>query len=429
MAGALLFGTAPTASADQIRDDQWPLTAFKAEDIWDVSTGQGVIVAVIDSGVDGSHPDLKGNVLPGKDFTSGGPGDQEDKNNHGTSMSGAIAGHGHGPNGSDGIKGLAPNAKILPIKNADTDSEGDFVGNASFAKPLRYAVTHGAKVVNMSFGSPTISKAEKAAIAYAAQHDVLVVASAGNEGATHLLQPASAPGVLAVGAIGSQGSIWEKSNSGPEVLLTAPGVDIRSAGVTSPYGRGNGTSDATAYVSAAAALVRAKFPDLTAGQVANRLTKTALIPSGAGVTKTPDEHYGYGMIRPLRALTQDIPAGSKNGPLKVPENAGPAASDAAQPPADSADSSDTGTDQGLSPIVIAGIAAGVLAVAALIVVLVVVSRRKKGRGGPPPGGPGGFGPPGAAPGYPPQPQPTPYPQPPAPPGYYPPGPPTQPPGR
>ena len=192
---------------------------------------------------------------------------------------------------------------------------------------------------------------------------------------------------------------------------------------------GNGTSDAAAYVSAAAALVRAKFPDLTAGQVANRLTKTALIPSGAGVTKTPDEHYGYGMIRPLRALTQDIPAGSKNGPLKVPESAGPAASDAAQPPADAADSSDAGTDQGLSPVVIAAIAAGILAVAALIVALVVVSRRKKDRGGPPPGGPGGFGPPGAAPGYPPQPQPTPYPQPPAPPGYYPPGPPAQPPGR
>ncbi|MEU9114091.1 type VII secretion-associated serine protease mycosin [Streptomyces sp. NPDC048483] len=435
VAGALLLGTAPAASADQIRDDQWPLVAFKAEEVWKVSTGQGVIVAVIDSGVNGSHPDLKGNVLPGKDFTTGGPGDRESKSNHGTSMSGTIAGHGHGPAGSDGIKGLAPNAKILPLKYTNSDINGHHIGNASFAKALRYAVDHGAKVVNMSFGAPGIDEDEKAAIAYAVKHDVLLVAASGNDGNNSLGYPASAPGVLAVGSVERDGTVAKTSNYGPQVLLTAPGADIRSAGVTSPYGRGNGTSSATAHVSGTAALIRAKFPDLTAGQVANRLTKTALIPPGSGVSKVPDEHYGYGMVRPLRALTQDIPDGSKNGPLKTPEGAEKSSpSEAAQAPSNGGDNApdkeqgeDQGKDEGLSPLVIVGIAVGVLAVVALIIGLVVASKRKNGRSGPPYGAPGGFAPPGAAQGYPPQP--NHYQQPPGPPGNYPPGPPAPPPGR
>ncbi|MFF4700173.1 S8 family serine peptidase [Streptomyces chattanoogensis] len=440
LAGALLFGTAPVASADQIRDDQWALKAFKYEQIAKISTGKGVTVAVIDNGVNGSHPDLTGSVLPGKDFTTGGPADKESKNNHGTGMAGAIAGHGHGPGGSEGIKGLAPGVKILPIKWADIDGSELSAPDASYAKPLRYAVDHGAKIVNMSFGGPNINEEEKAAIAYAVKRDVLLVAASGNEGDSSLGYPASAPGVLTVGAVGADGKVWEKSNYGPQVLLAAPGVHIRSLGVTSQYGYGDGTSSSTAYVSAAAALIRAKFPHLSAGQVANRLTKTALIPPNAGVTKAPDEHYGYGFIRPLRALTENIPAGPKNGPLKMPE--GTSSSPSKDTPATSAgsngaDTPDKGNQQasskdegGLSTIAIVSIAGGVLAVAALVIGLVVASKRKNDRNGPPPGGPGAPGaymPPGATPGYPPQP--NSYQQPPTYPGNYPPGPPAPPPGR
>ncbi|AJT64696.1 hypothetical protein T261_3025 [Streptomyces lydicus] len=439
LSGALLFGTASAASADQIRDDQWPLKAFSIEEIGKISTGQGVIVAVIDDGVNGSHPDLAGNVLPGKDFTAGGPANKESKNNHGTTMSGEIAGHGHGPGGSAGIKGLAPSAKILPIKWSNMDGSEAAEGD-SYAQPLRYAVDHGAKIVNMSFGVQSTSDEERDAIAYAVKHDVLLVSASGNEGSTNLGYPASSPGVLTVGAVGSDGKVWKKSNYGPQVLLTAPGVHIRSAGVTSQYGYGDGTSDSAAYVSGAAALIRAKFPNLSAGQVANRLTKTALIPSGSGVTKTPDEHYGYGVIRPLRALTENIPAGPKNGPLKMPE--GTSSSPSKDTPATSAgsngaDTPDKGNQQasskdegGLSTIAIVSIAGGVLAVAALVIGLVVASKRKNDRNGPPPGGPGAPGaymPPGATPGYPPQP--NSYQQPPTYPGNYPPGPPAPPPGR
>ncbi|KPC66728.1 S8 family serine peptidase [Streptomyces chattanoogensis] len=438
LSGALLFGTASAASADQIRDDQWPLKSFNAEEIEKISTGQGVIVAVIDDGVNGSHPDLAGNVLPGKDFTAGGPANKESKNNHGTTMSGEIAGHGHGPGGSAGIKGLAPSAKILPIKWSNMDGS-ESAKDDSYAQPLRYAVDHGAKIVNMSFGVQSTSDEEKDAIAYAVKHDVLLVSASGNEGSTSLGYPASSPGVLTVGAVGSDGKVWKKSNYGPQVLLTAPGVHIRSTGATSPYGYGDGTSDSAAYVSGAAALIRAKFPHLSAGQVANRLTKTALIPSGSGVTKAPDEHYGYGFIRPLRALTEDIPAGPKNGPLRMPEgtSASPTDTPATSSGSDGGDTPDEGNQQasskdegGLSTVAIVSIAGGVLAVAALVIGLVVASRRKNDRNGPPPGGPGAPGaymPPGATPGYPPQP--NSYQQPPTYPGNYPPGPPAPPPGR
>ncbi|MDT0459913.1 S8 family serine peptidase [Streptomyces sp. DSM 41527] len=116
--GALLFGTAPVASADQIKHDRWPLRSFEADNVWKVSTGKGVTVAVIDDPVDGSHPDLKGNVLPGRSllFSERGAGTADspyEEREHGTAMASLIAGHGHGPGGSAGVKGLAPDAKAM----------------------------------------------------------------------------------------------------------------------------------------------------------------------------------------------------------------------------------------------------------------------------------------------------------------------------
>ncbi|WP_244308526.1 type VII secretion-associated serine protease mycosin, partial [Streptomyces monomycini] len=313
--GALLFGTASAASADQVRDDQWALDYLSANQAWSQSTGKGVTVAVIDNGVNGSHPDLTGNVLPGKNFSSGDPADHETRNNHGTGMASIIAGHGHGSGGSQGVKGLAPDAKILPIKTWDSD--GNTLSN-SMAEPLRYAVDQGAKVVNMSFaGVGSLRDDEKQAVAYAASKDVLLVAGSGNNGSSYSYYPAAEPGVLAVGAVNQEGKVWDHSNYGPHLLLSAPGRNIRSAAASQPYQYTRGTSDATAFVSAAAALLRSKYPDLTAGQVANRLTKTAQFPSAASGT-APDAYYGYGVIRPYDALTKDIPAGPKNGPLKAP---------------------------------------------------------------------------------------------------------------
>ncbi|MFE7294525.1 S8 family serine peptidase [Streptomyces sp. NPDC057579] len=427
VAGALLFGAAPTASADQIRDLQWPLgpKSFKAEDIWKVSTGQGVTVAVIDAPINGSHPDLTGNVLPGKSFIDGQQADHSDgTDDHGTAMAAIIAAHGHGPGNADGVKGLAPDARILPIAYPESGSGVGLEG------PIRYAVDHHATVINLSIAAASLSEAEKEALAYAVKKDVLVVAGSGNDGANELSAIATAPGIVAVGAVDKAGQVWEKSNSGSQLMLTAPGVKIASATASNsePYREGTGTSDSTAYVSAAAALLRSKFPDLTAGQIVNRLVKTAgLPPSKAGLT-LPDPHYGYGFIRPLRALTQDIPAGSKNGPLKMPQADPSATASGASSAGASGDQATGQKSSGIKPMLLVGVGVGVLVVIGIIV-LVVVRQKKNGRNGPPTGGFGGPGGPGgpAGPGFPQQPA-NPYQQQPNGPGAFPP-PPNQYPGQ
>ncbi|MGW8976593.1 S8 family peptidase [Streptomyces platensis] len=419
VAGALLFGTAPVASADQTRKDQWPLTVFGVDDIWKVSTGKGVTVAVIDDPVDGSHPDLKGNVLPGKSFLDGGTADRPDgKYEHGTAMASLIAGHGHGPGGGDGVKGLAPDAKILPV--------GIDLGKAattSYAKALRYAVDHGAKVVNMSFEDYSdTSPAEQEAVDYARKHDVLVVASSGNTGSSIPRLPSAVPGVLAVGAMDIDLKVWKYSSYGPHIKLLAPGVHIRSAGVETPYRLANGTSDSAAYVSAAAALLRSKFPDLTAGQIANRLVKTAILPDSMKGKKLPDRHYGYGIVNPWQALIKKMPKGSENGPLPVLKDG---SSNASSKDAQQA----TESDNGMSTGVIIGIVGGVVGLLIVVLIVVLVVKKKNGRNGPPPGGPGGYGGPGGPGGFVPHPPHPGHQQQPSAPGAYPSAPPTQPPGR
>ncbi|MFF8368280.1 S8 family serine peptidase [Streptomyces lydicus] len=427
VAGALLFTAAPTASADYIRDGQWALDAFNPQKVWKESTGKNVIVAVIDTGVNADHVDLKGNVLPGKSFdVGGGTADHPTDDDHGTAMAALIAGHGHGPNHADGIMGLAPDAKILPVK------KGEQIGGngTSLDGPIRYAVDHGAKVINMSIVTPRLNDQEKEAINYAVKKDVLVVGGSGNDGSSKPLYPAAAPGVLAVGAVAKDGQVLAESNYGPHIRLIAPGEKIYSAGISLKYRQGTGTSDATAYVSAAAALVRSKFPNLTAGQVANRLTKTAITPDGKTGIKSPDPKYGYGVIRPYRALSENIPAGPKNGPLTMPKDTEPSAGAGANAPGENPSASSGDEKSGISPLMIVGIGLGVIVVLGIVIAVIVAG--KKRRNGPPPGGPGYGGPGGGGPGgggpVPAQQQFGTYPQPGGP-GAYPPAPPTQPPGR
>lgn len=392
LAAGLFLTTAPVASADYVRDGQWPNQEFDLNKVWSVSKGDGVIVAVIDSGVDPSHPDLSGQLLPGYD-PSGQGRDTHPTDSHGTAMAGLIAAHGHG-NG-DGAVGLAPGAKILPIYKS-TAQDTDYV-----PEDIKWAVDHKAKVINLSLGSPIRNPKMADAVAYAAKNDVLVVVAAGNEGGP-VASPADEPGVLTVGAVDKNNTIWSMSDYGPEVLLSAPGVRIVSTGPcnSNQYCIGDGTSDATAYVSGAAALIRAKFPNLTAGQVANRLVKSAYVPSSLQGAKLPDPHYGYGIIRPYEALTQDIPDGPAQGPLAKPVAAGdvggggqaPGASapatvgpgSAGQPQTVGSSSHSKGT------LVLAAAGVGIVLLVVVIAVIVAVSRRRKSAQGqfvqPPYGG-------------------------------------------
>ncbi|RKE19288.1 type VII secretion-associated serine protease mycosin [Streptomyces sp. TLI_171] len=381
LTGALLFTATPTASADQVRDAQWTTSFLGLERAWSVSRGDGVIVAVIDTGVDASHPDLAGSVLEG--FDKSGKGHNTDPTDpHGTAMAGIIAAHGHGD--GVGAMGVAPAAKILPVFRASSD------GTGVFPEGIRWAVDHGAKVINISQGmkgNPGQDKELTSAVAYAAQHDVLIVASAGNDGGGVVESPANEPGIVAVGAVDKSGSIWSMSNYGSQVLLSAPGVGVVAPGSCSggQYCIGDGTSDATAFVSGTAALVRAKYPELTAGQVANRLTKSAKAAGG----KAPDPHYGYGVLSPYDALTKDIPEGSAQGPLTGPyaktaagapsSSAGAASGGGSEPtgglPA-APDMSGSSSDEGLGAGVLVAVGGAAVLLVVLIAVLVARGRRR-----------------------------------------------------
>ncbi|MFD7475211.1 S8 family serine peptidase [Streptomyces sp. NPDC059837] len=394
LTGALLLTSALTASADQVRDAQWPLSVYDAEKVWQTSQGTGVTVAVVDSGVDSSHPDLTGQVLPGKDFTGQG-NPHQDENGHGTGMASLIAGHGHGANGSAGVKGLAPKVKILPVRVSATK---DDAYTKDWAAGVRYAVDQGASVINLSLNDSTAYPGSEAAkaIAYAQGKDVVVVAGTGNDSGT-VNYPAALPGVVAVSAVDKALNFWSKSNTG-NVTVAAPGVETPQADPTSRSGYvvADGTSGSTAYVSAIVALLRSKYPDLTAGQIINRLVKSASFLNNKGKT-APDKEFGYGIARPGTALTMDIPKGSKEGPLaqaspSTSTNSGAASDGDGTSLAKKKKNSSSG-----SILLIAGIAVGVVVIAILFVV--IRSRRNGGSGGP--GSGGGIPPHGT--GYPPQP--------------------------
>ncbi|WP_370063136.1 type VII secretion-associated serine protease mycosin [Streptacidiphilus sp. MAP5-3] len=304
------------------------MTVFHAADrVWPHSTGNGVVVAVIDTGVRAAHQDLTGHVLSGKDFSTGGDGHTDrDPEGHGTAMASLIAGQGHGPDHGEGIEGLAPGAEIMPL---GVDSTGTAnLDTQEIPDAIYYAVGHGAQVISMSLASPAPEAAMEQAIADAEAHNVVVVAAAGNEGGSQLDWPAAYPGVISVGAADRNGVLWPDSNTGAQLTLTAPGVRVVAAASSSDsaYTIADGTSNSTAYVAATAALVRSAFPNLTAGQVVNRLIKSAINPDGV----THDSKYGYGIIRPDAALTFNIPPGPAAGPL--PQATGSAPTSSAAPP-------------------------------------------------------------------------------------------------
>jgi type VII secretion-associated serine protease mycosin len=380
LAGALMLAAAPPASADQTRRDQWSLNVLHAESVWKISKGKGVTVAVIDTGVNAEHQDLKGNVLKGKDFVDGDDDaspNESDSNlsaTHGTEMASLIAGHGHGAGAADGVIGLAPEVKILPIR----------WGGADFSDEIRYAVDRGASVISMSVSTSQDFTADREAVDYALKRNVLIVTASGNEGESGQIDfPGEYPGVLTVGGVNNSGNIWEGSNYGPQVLLTAPATNIVSAGWPGNKLRvGTGTSASAALTAAAAALIKSKFPDLTPGQIANRLVKTAVLPESAEGISLPDQKYGYGIIQPLAALKNDIPAGSEYGPLTVPESL------KGKSGSSSLGTSDQGQETADQKAMLIWAVIGVvgLAVIGLIVFLIVkASRRNKNNSG----GPGG----------------------------------------
>ncbi len=305
----LLVPTAP-AHADAIRAQQWALDALHTEQAWRVSQGSGVTVAVLDTGVDGTHPDLEGQVLPGKDLIGFGATDGDRSfARHGTAMAGIIAGHGHGYERSEGVLGIAPEAKILPVRVIleGTDPARAKARNSkggALAEGIRWAADNGADVINLSLGDDSESAhpepGEDAAVQYALAKGAVVVASAGNGGekGDHISYPAAYPGVIAVAAVDRYGTHAAFSTRRWYATVSAPGVDVVIADPDRRYYEGWGTSAAAAFVSGAVALVRSAHPDLTPAQIKKLLADTARdAPQGGR-----DDARGYGFVDPAAAI-------------------------------------------------------------------------------------------------------------------------------
>ncbi|MFC0030696.1 type VII secretion-associated serine protease mycosin [Micromonospora chaiyaphumensis] len=289
---------------DPSRDGQWQLAKLQAQTAWQTSTGRGVIVAVIDSGVDASHPDLAGQVLPGVDLVSSGA-DGPDPVGHGTTVAGLIAGR---RDDDRGAVGLAPDARILPVRVLDQENRYD--NAVTVANGVRWAVDHGARVINLSLGGTDTSAPLAAAIDYAFARNVVVVACTGNLATSKgrdVWYPAREPGVLAVTGLDGNDNLWSGAITGHETVLSAPATAIYGAR-PGGYWLMQGTSFAAPLVAATAALVLAKYPQMSAADVVNRITATArdLGPTGR------DDRFGYGMVDPVAALTSDVPSVARN---------------------------------------------------------------------------------------------------------------------
>ncbi|MGW0431883.1 type VII secretion-associated serine protease mycosin [Micromonospora sp. NPDC003197] len=292
---------------ESVREQQWQLDKLDAKAAWRMSTGQGVTVAVIDSGVDASHPDLEGQVLPGIDLVDPAGGDgRSDPVGHGTTVAALIAGR---DNDKRGVVGLAPKAKILPVRVLNEKNRYDDA--LIVAKGVLWAVNHGAQVINLSLGGSGDSAALAAALDYAFARNVVVVACTGNlttSSASTVWYPAREPGVIAVAGLESDTDrLWSGSITGSETVLTAPATGLTGAR-PGGYWRVQGTSFAAPLVAASAALLRAKWPDMSAGSVVSRLVETArdLGPAGR------DDRFGFGLVDPVAALNGEVAKQTRN---------------------------------------------------------------------------------------------------------------------
>ncbi|MFJ4036418.1 type VII secretion-associated serine protease mycosin [Streptomyces griseoluteus] len=399
--GLLLVGlSAGPAQAESIRARQWYLDAMHAPEIWKTSTGRGMTVALIDSGVDDSLADLRGQVLDGKDFSSLRGDEHTDVAGHGTSMAAIIAATG-ALGGVDASYGLAPGAKILPIRMLDSQEVSGQMDAATeysekLTRAIRYAADSKAQIINMSLalsdapgrhdvGTPELA----AAVRYALSKGKLLFAGVGNRGDKENLPsyPASTPGVVGVGAADKHATVAAFSQRGPEVDMVAPGVDMVHACTSSTQlCKTQGTSDATAIASASAALIWSAHPDWTNNQVLRVMLKTLSKPSDGS---NRNDVLGYGAVRPRRAFTQTVDPGpadvyplpdlaaadAKSPSPKAPKPTAPAKHEKA------AAKSSEGGNALLSTGV--GVAAALL-IGAVVTVGVLRSRRRTPKTPPPP---------------------------------------------
>ncbi|MFJ2707271.1 type VII secretion-associated serine protease mycosin [Streptomyces sp. NPDC087428] len=287
----------------QFEGRPWPLQRVLLDELWQDTRGKGVRVAVIDTGVDDTNPQLTSAVdaSAGVDLLHGGGTDGTvDQVGHGTKVAGIIAAR---PRSGTGFVGLAPEATIIPIRQNDERNSGK---DTTMAAAIDHAIAKGAGVINISQDTTrplTEDSVLGRAVARAVRRDIVVVASAGNDGMDgrpRRTYPAAFDGVLAVAASDRNNERAPFSQAGEFVGVAAPGVDIVSTVPGNGQCTDNGTSFSAPYVTGVAALMRAKYPSWTAGQIVARIEQTAERPVNGH-----DDFVGWGVVDPVRALSGD----------------------------------------------------------------------------------------------------------------------------
>ena len=296
---------------DTYYSEQWAQTKISAPQAWDITTGsESVKVAIVDTGIDGTHEDLSGKVANGWDFVNGGEegtaiseNTDSDDNvpGHGTMVSGVTAAV---TNNSRGVAGLNWNARLMPVKVLDSDGYGN---DYTIARGIIYAANNGAKVLNLSFGGATSSETLREAIDYAYNLGCVIIAASGNDNSS-ISEPARYNKVIAVGATTDTDERWVEnestgSNYGRELAVVAPGKYILTS-IDYPgynYGYATGTSLAAPYVSGLAALILSQDLTLNQSQILSQIENNTDKPSGMGGSNFTDE-YGYGRINAYKAI-------------------------------------------------------------------------------------------------------------------------------
>ncbi|WP_412740746.1 type VII secretion-associated serine protease mycosin [Krasilnikovia sp. MM14-A1259] len=282
-----------------------------------LADGSGVRVAVLDSGVDSTNPQLRGRVSAGRDLLGGGPDGRHDCVGHGTGVASIIAAR---PVDGVAFRGLAPGATVVPVRVSEPETIGGrSAAPQQFAQAIDWAADPaggGAQVLNLSLVMTADDPRVRRAVARALQRGVVVVAAVGNAATdgNPTPYPAAYPGVIGVGAIGVDGQRAGYSQHGAYVDVMAAGEAVTVAAPGGGHVTGRGTSYAVPFVAATAVLLRQRFPAMTPAQVSRQILGTA-DPAPGGVRS---DEYGYGLLNPYRALTETLPGQRPPPPPPAP---------------------------------------------------------------------------------------------------------------
>lgn len=279
----------------------WNVTAFDLPKAWQYSQGEGIVIAVLDTGCDLDHPDLVDNLLPGKNFVDPKK-EPDDDNGHGTHVCGTLV----AANNDIGMVGVAPKAKVRPVKVLNGQGNGNLL---HVAQGIRWAIDQGVDFISMSLGSPIPVQQVRKAIQAAAEKGIITFVAAGNAGKTkEVFYPGAYPETISVGAVDVEMRRAKFSNTGMQLDFMAPGVDIMSTVPDDWYAKLSGTSMAQPFVCGVAALVKSykinKKPDLKLENVEDykELFKQYTTPVVNGNYDNPHFYSGFGIIDPRKFL-------------------------------------------------------------------------------------------------------------------------------